>query len=214
MKDIFRMIAKYLSKTPQHSIISSMRSSVSRATVQKFLGKLVKVIPETDFSTNKMGVLGKVIQADETILNFKCKSQRGRSPDNRTDALVIVEVNNRFVVRVFARIIPDKCATTMLPIICSQVLSGSVIHTDEHRSYGQLVGLGFVHDTVCHKYTFIYPVTGTHTQSVESINNQIKCGIKSRKGVKTISKADYLKEYCFFFNNKTNLVDNFLNILK
>ncbi len=66
----------------------------------------------------------------------------------------------------------------MIPIICSQVLSVSVIHNNEHKFFGKLVGLGFVHDTVCHKHTFIKPATGAHTKSLESTNNQIKCGIK------------------------------------
>ncbi len=62
----------------------------------------------------------------------------------------------------------------MIPIICENVVSGSTIHTDEIRSYGILTSKRFVHGMVCHKYIFINPVTGVHTQSVGSINNLIR----------------------------------------
>ena len=38
--------------------------------------------------------------------------------------------------------------------------------------------MGFVHDTVCPKYTFINPETGDNTQAVESFNNSLKLDIK------------------------------------
>ena len=41
--------------------------------------------------------------------------------------------------------------------------------------------MGFVHDTVCHKYTFINPETGANTQAVESFNNSLKLDIKKEK---------------------------------
>ncbi|KCZ77920.1 hypothetical protein H311_01063, partial [Anncaliia algerae PRA109] len=34
---------------------------------------------------------GSIVQIDETMMNFKCKSHRGRSTLNKTDALVIIE---------------------------------------------------------------------------------------------------------------------------
>ncbi|KCZ81614.1 hypothetical protein H312_00938 [Anncaliia algerae PRA339] len=89
------------------------------------------------------------------MLNFKCKSHRGRSPHNRTDALVIAEVLNNKVSRVFATNIFDKSQSTLAPIICSQVAASSIIWTNEHRSYNNLRNFSSIHDTVCHKYNFI-----------------------------------------------------------
>ena len=34
--------------------------------------------------------------------------------------------------------------------------------------------MGFVHDTVCHKYTFINSETNANTQDVEAFNNSLK----------------------------------------
>ncbi|KAG0436289.1 hypothetical protein DMUE_4296 [Dictyocoela muelleri] len=99
------------------------------------------------------------------MLNYKCKYHRGRSPNNRTDALFIVETMGR-TTRMFARVIPDKKARAILPIICEQVVPGSIIHTDEHRSYRQLTQNGFEHMTICHKYNFIDNNNNVHTQTL------------------------------------------------
>ncbi|KCZ77588.1 hypothetical protein H311_01400 [Anncaliia algerae PRA109] len=94
------------------------------------------------------------------------------------------------------------------------IINGSVICTDEHKSYSQLTSKGFLHLTVCHKYNFVDKETGTHTQAVESFNNCIKIAIKKRKGVVVQSRQDFLNEICWLFNNKENRLERILNIIK
>ena len=65
------------------------------------LDKLVSKISKIEFENSKLGGPGAVVQIDETMLNYKCKSHRGRSPGNRTDSLCIVEVTNK-ITRAFA----------------------------------------------------------------------------------------------------------------
>ncbi|KCZ81974.1 hypothetical protein H312_00617, partial [Anncaliia algerae PRA339] len=60
---------------------------------------------------------GFIVQIDETMLNYKCKSHRGRSPGNITDAMCIVEVGNN-ICRAYAIVIENKRAEYLLPIIC------------------------------------------------------------------------------------------------
>ncbi|KAM0687620.1 hypothetical protein COBT_001137 [Conglomerata obtusa] len=67
----------------------------------------VKYISTTDFQYNKLGGLGKVVQIDETMLNYKAKSHRGRSPNNKTNSLCIEEVDLK-ITRVYATVIHDK----------------------------------------------------------------------------------------------------------
>lgn len=43
----------------------------------------------------KFGGVGTLIQIDETLLNFKCKSRRGRSSKNKSDALYIIEFKQK-----------------------------------------------------------------------------------------------------------------------
>ncbi|KCZ81931.1 hypothetical protein H312_00692, partial [Anncaliia algerae PRA339] len=118
-----------------------------------------------------------------TMLNYKCKSRRGGSLHNRTDSLCIVEYKER-IVRAFACVIPNKEASTLIPIITRNVANNSIIWTDEQRSYSCLSNFNFTQDSVCHKYRFITD-EGVNTQAVESFNNELKSAIKARKGLKT-----------------------------
>lgn len=210
---ILKIISKYCIMQPLHSIIRST-STISGNSVSKIINKLLSRLPPPNFNDNKLGGPLSIVQVDETMLNFKCKSHRGRSSENRTDALVIAETRG-ITTRIFARIIPNKQAATILPIICEQVLPGSIIHTDEHRSYIRLTNKGFIHATVCHKYNFVNRgAINVHTQHVESINNLIKRHIKNRNGIKKHKRARFLNEMCFFFNNKVNLFEKILELIK
>ncbi|MGL6008944.1 MAG: transposase [Culicoidibacterales bacterium] len=71
------------------------------------------------------------------------------------------------IVKAFAKIIPNKAMTTLIPIICSQVAPNTIIHTDEHCSYSGLSAFNYTHKTVCHKYSFINRENGCNTQAVD-----------------------------------------------
>ena len=160
-----------------------------------------------DFTDDKLGGPSKIIQIDETALNHSIKAQGGKIPANKTDALCIVKFEEN-INRTYACVKENKKALTILPIICANVASNSIIHTDEHKSYSALNNMGSVHDTVCHKYTFINPETGANTQAVESFNNSLKLDIKkrSKKGL----RQEFLKEFGWKFNNT---VDGFEMII-
>ena len=101
------------------------------------------------------------------------------------------------ISKAYACIIPNKEKNTIIPIIEKFVYAGSTIWTDEHRSYRSLRNM-FNHSTVRHKYEFVNATTGTNTQSVESFHNELKLQIKREKGVKTKSRAQFLRYLSFF----------------
>ncbi|KCZ77079.1 hypothetical protein H311_01914 [Anncaliia algerae PRA109] len=183
---ILRVLIKYLTRQQISSITLFFRRN--KSLILKIIKMFKERIPETDFSSNKLGGPGAIVQIDETMLNYKCKSHRGRSSENKTDSISIVECTNG-IVRAFAKIIPNKESRTLLPIIASQVARSSIIYTDEHRSYCKLNELGFVHKTVCHKKEFVNYDTGVNTQAVEAFHNSLKYEIKKKKGVFTKDRA-------------------------
>ena len=65
---------------------------------------------------------------------------------------------------------------------------GSIIYTDEWKEYNNLTENNFNHYVVCHKYHFVNPITGVHTQHVESYNNKLKKKIKLANGIKNDNK--------------------------
>ncbi|KAG0442550.1 hypothetical protein DMUE_0193 [Dictyocoela muelleri] len=99
------------------------------------------------------------------MFNYKVKSHRDRSPGNRTDSLCIIKFDGE-IIRVSAYIINNKEEEKIVIIICSQVACNTTICTDEHCAYANLRDYNYVHDTVCHKYTYINEDTGANTQAV------------------------------------------------
>ena len=196
---IIKILIRWACNQPQHSIIQNL--GINSRTYKKIIRKFMELVDFYDLKENKLGGAGKIVQVDETSLNFKVKSHRGRSPINKTDALCIVEFDTR-ISRAFACVISDKKASTILPIIHQNIERGSVIHTDEHKSYFRLNELGYIHDTVCHKYEFVNSITGANTQAVESFNNELNLDVKRRKGVATMKRPEFLKEFVWKFNNR------------
>lgn len=63
-------------------------------TVLKIINLVVCGMRDPRFTGDKLDGSNKVEEDDKTMLNFKCKSQSGRSPSNKTDALCNVKVEN------------------------------------------------------------------------------------------------------------------------
>lgn len=211
MKKFLKVLIRYSARQCQHSILSTV--GISKPTLRKLFKTITSKMKFENEQARKLGGPGTVVQIDETMLNFKCKSHRGRSPENRTDALVIVECSPH-ISRVWAEVIPNKQKETILPIICNHVVNGSVIHTDEHRTYRCLNSNGFLHQTVCHKYSFVNQLTGVHTQNVEAFNNVLKTEIKKRMGIKTVNREEFLTEIVWRWNNKENIFNALMDLLK
>lgn len=180
---------------PTHSIVKTL--DISEPSLRKLKNNLIPKMAYENTQMGKLGGIGHFVQIDETMMNFSCKSHRGRSASNRNDAICIVEISTTTnkIVRAWAELLPNKCKTTILPIIKEHVFSNSVIHTDEHASYKDLIKLGYEHYTVCHKYNFVNPINGIHTQYVESFNSKLKYEIKARKGIKSSLRAQFLTEF-------------------
>jgi hypothetical protein len=53
--------------------------TISHAIFEKIYKKLFILMDNDNKSGRKFGGMGSVVQIDETMLNYKCKSHRGRS---------------------------------------------------------------------------------------------------------------------------------------
>ncbi|KAG0441064.1 hypothetical protein DMUE_1322 [Dictyocoela muelleri] len=138
--------------------------------IERIIQRLVDVIHKPDYSDKKLFEC-RIVQIDETMTNYKCKSHSSRSSSNRAEALCIVEVING-IIKVFATVVQDKTRETILLIILSQVAPNSTIRTDGHGTYICHNSYDFRHDTVCHKFNFINQLYGANTQAVESFHNK------------------------------------------
>ncbi|KAI5152245.1 hypothetical protein ENBRE01_2682, partial [Enteropsectra breve] len=93
LKAIMKVVHRYSVRHPRYCIVESV--SMTKKSVIKILSALIELMPSPDFSDNKMGGPGMIVQIDETMLNHSCKNNRGKPPSNHTDALVIVECGLR-----------------------------------------------------------------------------------------------------------------------
>src|SRR4051794_20645916 len=78
---------------------------------------------------------------------------------------------------------------TLWPIIKAEVKEGTEIHSDEWSAYRGLERAGYIHRTVNHKKFFVDPVSGAHTQSIESLWRIVK----TRYGIKVCGATSLLE---------------------
>ncbi|KCZ77502.1 hypothetical protein H311_01483 [Anncaliia algerae PRA109] len=84
-----------------------------------------------------------------------------------------------------------------MPIIFSQVASGSIVRTDKHKSYLDLSRNRYIHNSVCHKYEFVNKQNGTNTQTIESLHNELKFRIKKDKMLKPPQEMTFYENFVF-----------------
>ena len=97
----------------------------------------------------------------------------------------------------YMEVVTSRDALTLLPIIQRHVAAGSVVHSDQWRAYSQVGTLPNVasHSTVNHQINFVDPVSGVHTQHVESYWNRSKTKLKRMKGCHAHQLPSYLDEF-------------------
>jgi transposase-like protein len=145
------------------------------------------------------------------MINHKVKSHRGRGPRAKIWALSIVDTST-IPSTGYVEIVENRTKEILLPKIIEVVREGSIIHTDEWASYRSL-NENFEHYTVVHKYNFVSPVSGVHTQFVESFNNKIMLKIKEMKGLNATGRSLFTKEFCFLDTYKDSSFEKLLEIL-
>ena len=94
-------------------------------------------------------------------------------------------------------LVSRRDANTLLPIIQAHVAPGTRVYSDEWAAYNQVQNLPNVssHQRVNHSLHFVDPVTGVHTQTIESYCNRVKHKFKRMKGVHLHQLPSYLDDF-------------------
>ena len=97
----------------------------------------------------------------------------------------------------YMQVVSLRDATTLLPIIQAHTAPGSIIHSDSWRAYSSVGTLPAVagHGVVNHSLCFVDPVSGVHTQTIESYWNRVKTKLKRMKGCDGGQLPSYLDEF-------------------
>ena len=99
----------------------------------------------------------------------------------------------------YLEIVPQRDATTLLPIINCHVARGTIVWSDQWPAYNRVSSMPNVntHGTVNHSTEFVNSVTGVHTKNIESYWNCVKIKIKRMRVCHHEQLASYLDEYMY-----------------
>ncbi len=136
-----------------------------------------------------------IVEIDESCFSHKPKLHRGRGPRTAMWVFGLVDASAKPCIG-YMEIVDKRNADTLLPIIQKIVKTGSVIHSDEWKTYKRIQqDLGFNHRTVNHSLHFVDRNTQVLTQTIESYWNRQKSCIKAMHGCKRSHLNSYLDEF-------------------
>jgi len=111
----------------------------------------------------------------------------------------------------------EKCdRNTCLSIILNEVEHDTTIYFDKWRAYSTLNEHVFIHKTVNHTENFIDSITGSETQTIETLWRHVKnkYNIKTR-GVTNILPSQHQEEWWRSIQKPTEyLFESFLGVIR
>ncbi|GFR27929.1 DDE_Tnp_IS1595 domain-containing protein [Trichonephila clavata] len=159
----------------------------------------------------QIGDEGLIVEIDESLF-VKRKNNTGRVlPQQWVFGGICRETKETFLVTV-----PNRSAVTLMEKICENIKEGSIIYSDCWKGYktSELENAGFLHGTVNHKYNFVDPDTGVHTQHVERMWGSAKWRNKKQRGTARHHLDSYLIEFTWRQAQAVNGEDGFQSVLK
>ena len=186
-------------------LMSATRNGVSAKELQRKLGVTYKCAWRIGHQLRTlMGAqsdreppLSRHTEVDEAYIGGRQKGVRGRGAKGKTIVVGILERAGR----IMAKVVENVTRNTLETLIETAVAPGSVISTDEFRSYNHLSELGYVHGTV--SYGAGEYVSGIHhVNGVEGFWSHLKRGIRSTHvAVSPKHLQKYVEEFGFRYNN-------------
>ncbi|KAG0440936.1 hypothetical protein DMUE_1409 [Dictyocoela muelleri] len=147
------------------------------------------------------------------MFKYKQKYNVGRVISESRWVLGIADTSHR-PAKYYVKLVNNRYANTLLPIIQHVCRSGTLIWSDEWRSYNNVNRLGFNHERVNHTFNFVNSLNNCHTQNIESLWNKLKRRIKNKMGVKHELLQDYIDEWMWKDNVARDYEEKLYDLLK
>lgn len=190
----------WLSKVSVSSCI--LISGCSSTTISAFVGYFRQLVADNvEIEDVKIGGPQIIVQIDETKLG-KRKYNRGHRVEG---VWVVGGVEMTPERKCFFIPVETRDENTLLNIIASHVLPGSIVYSDLWRGYFNLTErTGLIHMTVNHSLYFRDPNTGVNTNMIEGTWNGLKLRIPPRNRVAS-GMEEHLWEFIWRRKNANDL---------
>lgn len=143
-----------------------------------------------------------MVEVDETYLGGAWRSQRaqGTKRGRGTTKQAVFGILARGG-QVWAEVVPNVEAKTLLPLLRQRVKAGSVVCSDTFPSYTGVAAGGYVHRLVDHTQSFS-DQRGSHVNGLEGFWGYLKRRLAAKGGVRRERLPLYLAEYVWRYNHR------------
>jgi transposase len=190
-------------------LFTTTRNGVAAKRVQREIGvtyktawrmchEIRKYMAALD-SDDPVGGPGEVVQIDETLIGGKATGHgKGNHLVNKAVVLGMLENGGELITRV----VPNVRRHTLWPEICTYVLPGSTLHTDDLGSYRSISLRGYRHMTCNHSQKEYVSKRGATVNNIEGFWSMLKRGIN---GMHIHVSAKHLPKYLGEFEYRWNM---------
>ena len=146
------------------------------------------------------------VEVDETYLGGKWRNKRlgERSQGTKRGRGTTKQAVFGILCRggqVWAEVVPNVEAKTLLPLLHQRVQLGSIVCSDTFTSYTGVAAGGYVHRLVDHTQTFS-DRHGSHVNGLEGFWGYLKRRLAAKGGVRRERLPLYLVEYVWRYNHR------------
>ena len=151
------------------------------------------------------------VEVDESYFGGRRKGKRGRGAAGKIPVFGILKRGGK----VYAQVIANAQAKTLMPIIKERILPDSIVYSDTFRSYNSLNVEGYHHVRINHSKAFATS-KHNHINGIENFWNQAKRHLRKFNGIPKNSFNLYLKECEWRFNSRDTqkLLNSLRKIMK
>jgi transposase len=152
-------------------------------------------------------VFSGTVEIDETYLGGQWKNKRAkqkRQPAKRGRGTLKTPVFGILCRggKVWAEVVPDVEAKTLMPLISRQVKPGSTICSDTWKSYTGIAAKGYMHRLVDHSKKEYVDQQGNHINGLEGFWGYLKRRLAAKGGIRREKLPLYLAEYVWRCNHR------------
>lgn len=104
--------------------------------------------------------------------------------------------------QVWAQVVPDVAARTLLPLIRRRVKRGTIVCSDAWWSYTGIAANGYVHRLVQHGQGQFSDCRGSHINGLEGFWGYLKRRLAAKGGIRRERLPLYLAEYVWRYNHR------------